>query len=112
MMVSLRETRDELSPNVHAKTDDELKGFAGTTIIIAESPHAMVESGKINVNAEDCVVAVGDLHEGRVAAISSRSKKLNQCGTRMTRSNSRSRKRCSRDEFLPILIFAKLRRMS
>ncbi len=101
MMVSLRETRDELSPNAHVKTDDELNGFVGTTIINAESPHATVESGNINVNAEGCEVAVGDLHEGIAAAISSRVNKLNQYGTRMIRSNIRSRKRCSRDEFLP-----------
>jgi hypothetical protein len=75
MMVSFRETRDELSPNDHVKTDDEFKGFAGMTLIIAESPHATVESGKIKVNAGGCVVAVGDLHEGSAAEMSSRRRR-------------------------------------
>jgi hypothetical protein len=48
--------------------------------------------------------AIGDLHEGIAAAISSTMKRLSQYGTRMIRSNSRSKKRCSRDEFLTYFI--------
>ncbi len=92
MMVSLRETRDELSPKVHVKTDDELSGFAGTTLIIAESPHATVESGNINVNKEDCVVDVGDLHDRNVAAISSTNMRLRTFWFLMNEHNKNPRK--------------------